>query len=219
MRKRSTKRYDGSTEKGTSQYSSFEDFQACFCYVRVMSDAYEQLRDEVDRLARRLSDRYSIHLECRSGCSGCCRHHLSVFRVEADRIAHAIADLPEETRSAIEARAAEIELKEARGEEVSCPLLVEDRCSIYESRPLICRTQGLPLIYETDEEEQEVDFCPLNFTAPDALDDLDEEHLVPLDAINLRLAMINLDFCLKSGIDGELAGQRIKMNEIINSKK
>jgi len=184
-----------------------------------MSDAYEQLRDEVDRLTRRLSDRYTIHLECRSGCSGCCRHHLSVFRVEADRIARAIADLPEMTREVIAKQAVAVEANEARGEEVSCPLLVEDRCSIYESRPMICRTQGLPLIYETDEEEQEVDFCPFNFTAPDAPDDLDEDHLVPLDAINMRLAMINLDFCLESGVDPKTAGQRVKMSEIIISKK
>lgn len=184
-----------------------------------MNEKYDQLRDQVDRLTRRLSDRYSIYLECRSGCSGCCRHHLSVFRVEADRIARKIAELPEKTRETIADQAAEVELKEARGEEVSCPLLVDDRCSIYESRPLICRTQGLPLIYETDEEEHEVDFCPLNFTAPDALNDLDEDHLVPLDAINLRLAMINLDFCLESGVDPKTAGQRMKMSEIIMSTK
>lgn len=180
-----------------------------------MEQTYQQFIEEVDALADRLSAHYSKHLVCRAGCSGCCQHHLSVFDVEAAVIAAAVSALPGETRRRIEQQAREVEEREQRGEAVACPLLVDDHCSIYESRPLICRTQGLPLLYEADDGEQEVDFCPLNFTAPEATEDLDEARLVPLDALNLKLALINLRYCQENGIDQAHIGERHKMSEII----
>src|SRR6185436_15215063 len=177
--------------------------------------AYQQLIREADQLAARLSARYGAHLVCRAGCSGCCHHHLSVFEVEAAAVREAVAALPRETRERIGQQAREVRELEARGEPVACPLLVDDHCAIYSSRPLICRTQGLPLLIETDDGGQEVDFCPLNFTAPDALDDLDEQHLVPLDELNLKLSLVNLHHCRTQGIPDAQSGQRQRMSDII----
>lgn len=123
--------------------------------------------------------------------------------------------LPESLRARLEQQARETLELEARGESVVCPMLIDDRCSIYESRPLICRTQGLPLLIEAEDGQPEVDFCPLNFTAEDAVDDLDEDHLVPLDDLNLKLALVNLQHCREQGIADELSGQRLPMAEII----
>ncbi|MCW5970439.1 MAG: YkgJ family cysteine cluster protein [Blastocatellales bacterium] len=169
---------------------------------------------ETDRLSAHLSAHYSAHLVCRAGCSACCRHHISVFPVEAAAIAAAVEDLPDEVRARVETQADEVVQREGRGAEAYCPLLVDDRCTIYSARPLICRTQGLPLIYEAEDGEQEVDFCPLNFTAPDAANELDENHLVPLDLLNLRLAAVNLDYCRSQGIP---AGRRIAIAKIVLS--
>ena len=127
----------------------------------------------------------------------------------------AIEALPSNVCAVIEQQAREVIAREAEGQPVACPLLVEDRCSIYESRPLICRTQGLPLLIEAEDGEAEVDFCPLNFTAPGAVDDLEEMHLVPLDDLNLKLALVNLQYCRERGVaDGESIERR-KMSEII----
>jgi uncharacterized protein len=160
-----------------------------------VNETYDTLVARVDALAARFSARYAKHLVCRAGCSGCCHHHLSVFAVEAAAIRRAIEAMPAALRGRVEAQARETDVREARGEPVACPLLVDDRCAIYESRPLICRTQGLPLLLEADDGELEVDFCPLNFSAPDAANDLEETHLVPLERINLQLALVNLQFC------------------------
>ncbi|HEY7180703.1 MAG TPA: YkgJ family cysteine cluster protein [Blastocatellia bacterium] len=169
----------------------------------------------MDRLSAKLQTRYSKRLNCRAGCAGCCHHHLSVFAVEAEETRAAIEALQVPIRARVEEQAREIIKREARGEPAPCPLLIDDRCSIYESRPLICRTQGLPLLIESEDGEQEVDFCPLNFTEPGAIDDLDEDHLVPLDALNLRLALLNLEHCRETGLGDEAGGARIKMAEII----
>jgi uncharacterized protein len=179
--------------------------------------AYRQLVEQVDYLAARLASRYARHLACRAGCSGCCHHHLSVFLVEADAVREAIEALPPEIRSTVVQQAREVAEREADDQPVACPLLVEDRCSIYEARPLICRTQGLPLLIQIEggNGEAEVDFCPLNFTAPDATDDLDENHLVPLDEVNLKLALVNLQHCRQQGIADRESVERQKMSEII----
>jgi Fe-S-cluster containining protein len=180
--------------------------------------AYEQLVQAVDELSAKLSERYRQHLACRAGCSGCCHHHLSVFPVEAAALRKAIDELPTPQRAKIEKQAAETIDREQHGEPVSCPLLVNDRCSVYASRPLICRTQGLPLLIEAEDGELEVDYCPLNFTAPAATDDLDEDHLVPLDGLNLSLAQINLEFCRAHGISDQESGIRPTIAEIILEK-
>ena len=127
----------------------------------------------------------------------------------------AIEASPDKTRTVIERQAREVIERESGNRPVACPLLVDDRCSIYESRPLICRTQGLPLLIEAEDGEAEVDFCPLNFTAPNAVDDLGEAHLVPLDDLNLRLALVNLQHCREQGIADEESMKRRTMSEII----
>lgn len=140
---------------------------------------------------------------------------MSVFAVEAAAIGEAVDALPETLRQRLAQQARDVLGMEARDEPTICPMLVDDRCSIYAARPLICRTQGLPLLLETDDGEAEVDFCPLNFTAEDAVADLDEAHLVPLDELNLKLALLNLQHCREKEIADDASGQRVPMAEII----
>ncbi|MGH9938521.1 MAG: YkgJ family cysteine cluster protein [Blastocatellia bacterium] len=177
--------------------------------------SYKQFMEQVDRGAAKLQERYSKHLVCRAGCSGCCHHHLSVFAVEAEEARAAVEALPAPRRKQVEEQAREVIKREAQGKPVSCPLLIDDRCSIYQSRPLICRTQGLPLLMEAEDGAQEVDFCPLNFTEDGAVGDLDEDHLVPLDALNMRLALLNLRHCRETGLGDEAGGVRAKIADII----
>jgi hypothetical protein len=73
-------------------------------------------------------------------------------------------------------------------------------------------------LIEVEDGEREVDFCPLNFTDAGAVDDLDEEHLVPLDRLNLRLALLNLEHCRETGLGDQASGERAKMADIILNK-
>lgn len=154
---------------------------------------YEELIREVDQLAARLTDYYRAHLACRAGCSGCCRHHLTVFEVEAEPMAAAVRGLEPAIRRLLRRQALAAVDAERCGADVPCPLLVNDRCATYDSRPVICRTQGLPLLLEAEDGHLEVDFCPLNFAAPGATNQLDEEYLVPLEDLNGKLAAANAD--------------------------
>ena len=123
----------------------------------------------------------------------------------------AIEKLPNELKSNLQLQAQKIIQQESRGESVACPLLVDDQCSIYDSRPIICRTQGLPLLYEAEDGNSEVDFCPLNFTDENATDELEENFLVPLDALNVKLSIANLEFCQAHEIE---PNHRIKIADL-----
>lgn len=168
---------------------------------------YQELIWEVDRSVLRLTDHYRAYLVCQVGCSACCLHDLSLFPVEAAAVRTAFLALAEETRTLISGQ--------ARGYPVACPLLVNDRCAIYPDRPLICRTQGLPLLIEADDGERTVDFCPLNFASEEATDCLAESHLLPLEALNTMLVKVNLAFSRENSIERRNAGKRRKVSEIV----
>ncbi len=180
-----------------------------------VSDKYPDFLREVDAKAAQLTAYYRPHLVCRAGCSSCCSHDLSVFEVEAAVVLRALLELPGSLQQRITLQARQAPDLKLKGKEPGCPLLVDDRCAIYEARPVICRTQGLPLLYIADDGNQEVDFCRLNFTLPCATADLDENHLVQLDELNCRLALTYLSYCRDLGLTPGRSGTRRSMSSIV----
>ena len=73
-----------------------------------------------------------------------------------------------------------------------CLFLIDGLCSIYESRPVICRTHGLRLLY-MGADQWELSYCELNFTGRN-VPDLNESNTFPQDRFNSRLFMINREF-------------------------
>ncbi len=176
---------------------------------------YRLFLSDVDNMTARLSAFYARHLVCRVGCSSCCQQDLTLFEVEAAAIHEAIQALGPEICAKVKQQAVDVQKREQRGESPACPLLIEDRCAIYKSRPLICRTQGLPLLFTAEDGQREVDFCPLNFTAHHATDDLDEEHLVPLELLNEDLVKANFRYCRELDLPSASAGTRFSISQII----
>jgi Fe-S-cluster containining protein len=148
---------------------------------------YRQLIAEIDLAVSQLIDKRFINLlHCRPGCASCC----TAFRVlplEAALLRRAVSD-----REAIPATV----------DNDRCRLLLNARCLVYEQRPIICRTQGLPNAYIDETAGKiEVSACPLNFA-----DDypLVHEDLLFLDRFNNRLAELNRRYCRSAGIDPHL---------------
>jgi len=81
----------------------------------------------------------------------------------------------------------------------ACPLLRDGLCVLYASRPVICRTHGLPLLLRLD-GEQRVDCCLKNFKNLH-LADLPGSSLLDLERLNLVLASVNYVFSAARGID------------------
>lgn len=84
---------------------------------------------------------------CRSGCSFCCRSlKVSVSLPEVFLLKFHVNSLPEEASRALRAGIADAysrtranSAEERLRQHESCPLLVDNRCSVYDVRPLSCR--------------------------------------------------------------------------------
>ena len=142
---------------------------------------YLALKSRVDELCSSTARRFDAQISCRPGCDSCCRH-LSVFAVEA-------AALHEAMRAVAEADAALIRQAAAHATlQAPCPLLRNGLCLLYQARPIICRTHGLPLLISRDGESG-VDFCPQNFRE---LSSIPGDAVIDLDRLNATLAAINV---------------------------
>jgi Fe-S-cluster containining protein len=85
---------------------------------------------------------------CRAGCSACCHYTVSVIGEEADRIAARVMLMPEERRAEVLARVREgvrlgldqLDPNERLRRRFPCPLLDGGLCSVYDDRPIACRS-------------------------------------------------------------------------------
>jgi Fe-S-cluster containining protein len=151
---------------------------------RAALEALRELHGEIDREAARLADRHAGRLRCGRGCSACCLDDLRVSAVEAERIREGHPELLETG---------------VPGPIGACAFLDADgACRIYADRPLVCRTQGLPLrVFREDEQDEVVeqrDICPLNLEGGPALDALDESDCWLVGPHELRLMAIDEEF-------------------------
>ena len=124
-----------------------------------------QLSDASVRAAVEGVGRSGGTLSCKAGCGACCRNMVAISEVEARRIREVVAGLPEPKHSRVLARFDEARRRLERAglmpllerpdeltgpeysglaaryfaQQVACPFLEDESCSIYEERPLTCR--------------------------------------------------------------------------------
>jgi hypothetical protein len=152
-----------------------------------MPDEYGALLDKVSAFTDAADERRKSDLVCKAGCDACCQAWLTVSVVEAERVVAHLDALPSEAREQIRARGERELSREADGSKAPrCALLDDDgQCSIYDARPLVCRTQGHALLYprdllakntvRTQLPHGDVTHCPLNYqnALPENTDILD----------------------------------------------
>lgn len=161
---------------------------------------YHQLLAALDAEIVRIGALHAAAISCGPGCASCCRA-FSVLPIEATCLLTAIGSLPTASRERLKRNLAD-------GSD-HCPLLMDDLCSVYGARPVICRTQGLPLAYvDAEREAIEVSACPLNFPDDYAFA---PEDLLFMDGFNARLSELNRLWCLKKGLDPD---RRLPFREI-----
>jgi len=141
---------------------------------------YLKLRNEIDDLALSLEKLHFKHLKCRAGCDLCCMDY-SIFPVEFSYI---LNELKKEKLTLLPAN---------HGKNNACIFLEDHTCSIYEHRPVICRTHGLPLLYMNENNEWELSICELNFTDYD-LNEFTTKNTYPQDRYNSKLFLLNKNF-------------------------
>jgi Fe-S-cluster containining protein len=150
-------------------------------------DAYQRHCDVVDAEFKRVSRIYADRMQCGRGCSMCCSQMFSISLIEASYISRAVKALPDNDRdrlrtAAIGYREAAARMRAGDGEtsevqesvtpmtglRLPCPALVNDACSIYDSRPIICRKWGIPIF--NPKKPLELQACELNFRPGDEVE-------------------------------------------------
>lgn len=144
-----------------------------------------QLRRKVDAHFAAAVARSPHAFRCADGCDACCHVRIGVFAVEAAPIRDALAHLADDdpalrTRVRLQA--------DDPAHAHHCALLVDGRCAVYEQRPMICRSHGLPVLAPDPDAPatMQLDHCPLNFTQQPP----PRASMLRLDAVNQPLALL-----------------------------
>ena len=145
----------------------------------------EAIHRQVDGLVAERTAGLGNLLVCGPGCSSCCQDDLTVLEIEAALIVR---------------RAAPVVRGQVPGPPGACAFLdSRGHCRIYQWRPYVCRTQGLPLRWldpHADQGESR-DICPLNREQLDLrqlpMGDLDEKLCWTLGPWEGRLASLNAE--------------------------
>lgn len=143
-------------------------------------DSYQRILDRADEFFRSVAGAQPQNLQCGRGCSLCCYGLFEIGSGDVPVIVEGLTKLHPMLRRKIIQRAQDImaatahpNLRECSPDEkveffdrtasVACPNLSDSgECMVYESRPLVCRTFGLPV---RDRDDFIGDVCELNFTA------------------------------------------------------
>ena len=141
---------------------------------------YKSLVKEIEQHTDILETIHNKHMKCKNGCDMCCID-FSIFPLEYHYILNEI-----------EKENAKPEL-EGKSKGDICAFLKNHSCTIYEHRPIMCRTHGFPLIYANDDDEYELSACELNFTEFD-FEDFTMENTLPQDKYNSKLFLLNRKF-------------------------
>jgi len=140
---------------------------------------FKLLRDNVDKTCNKLHLIHQHFTKCKKGCDECCMN----FRL-----------LPVEFYSILNSVKKEEIKTNVSGDNEECPFLIDHSCQIYEFRPMICRSHGLPILTMDEEGENwELSFCPLNFES------IDDEYFTmkncfKQDLFNSKLYLLNQAF-------------------------
>ena len=137
---------------------------------------YLKLRNSIDEQSDKLHALHKDHMKCRKGCDHCCMDY-EIFPIEFDHI-----------KKSINNKNIELDSSEDGG----CIFLKGHECQIYEHRPIICRTHGLPLLFMND-EQWELSTCELNFTDFDD-EGFSTENTFLQDQFNSQLFLLNKEF-------------------------
>lgn len=141
---------------------------------------YSLLLKKINLKIRSLEKNHRPYLTCHSGCSSCCKVPRTVLPIEAEYIKNHVK-LDSLSYAKVLANAENSD---------NCPFLIDDLCSIYKYRPIICRTHGLPLLYYFEKSHKKaVTHCDLNFIEHGG--SFREDDILDMETINSELIQIN----------------------------
>jgi Fe-S-cluster containining protein len=149
-------------------------------YTPEIIAALKQFYVALDSHINSIEKKNKARINCKKGCFSCCKDDLEVFGIEAEFIRKNQSEFLKNNSAA------------PRG---ACAFLDEEGgCRIYDSRPFVCRTHGVPIAYLQEDEMGEFelrDICPLNKEGS-PLEDLNADFVFQNNSWEEKLATLQI---------------------------
>ncbi|MEW5822181.1 MAG: YkgJ family cysteine cluster protein [Cyanobacteriota bacterium] len=125
---------------------------------------YEELLHKINDLTTQIKQEYPDQINCKIECCECCNNIFNISIIEGYYLQEGFDKLDQETINIVKDNALSIKeqitFQHKDKIDLKCPLLINNKCVIYDYRPIICRTFGSPML---DEKSGQIATCNLNF--------------------------------------------------------
>lgn len=179
----------------------------------INSETLENYEKYLGNLQNNIIDKFfeeqKAYIKCKMGCSSCCeKGEYPCSELELMYLMKGFNELDEDTKNKIQKNVNAItkELEESLEKLYICPFLIDNCCSVYENRMLICRTHGL-LFYKTNKEGQTTNKIPACV----------EEGLNYSEVYDKETKTISEEKWLNSGIETKPIAHNIDREILINN--
>jgi Fe-S-cluster containining protein len=183
--------------------------------------AQGQVRAHLVKFYRRMDDLVSHaagEIDCKAGCAMCCHYHVMVTATEAFTIAEQINAMSSDRRDEIKrrisgtaARVATMSSAEYMRTNVACALLESGLCSVYEVRPIACRSHhstDVGVCKRTFDDPDSTEFGPLDYQRKLASTAMDNVNLMALHHLGLDSSKYELHASLFTALTNPSALKR-----------
>lgn len=120
-----------------------------------MIEKYEKYLDILEEYLKKFFEQQKPYIFCKAGCSICCeKGHYPVSELELKYLNLGFSMLEDDKKNIVKNQIAELKkgIEDPEGY-YRCPFLIENCCSIYKYRPLICRSYGLLYFIDRDDKQ------------------------------------------------------------------
>jgi Fe-S-cluster containining protein len=130
-------------------------------------EVYETYLKAIEKtFLKRYFEQQKEYLHCKKGCSYCCKNgQYPISQIEFEYLLIGYNALSNDMKEIIKTEISKVKRKRQDNPDkdftYACPFLLNNECSIYEYRPIICRTHGLSffLTDESGKTRNKIPYC------------------------------------------------------------
>lgn len=122
-----------------------------------MIDRYNKYLEIIDTKLNHMFAKQAPFIKCKKGCSYCCKDgEYPMSELEYINLMFCYNTLPNDIKGKINQNIDKL-IEQNKQKFYECPFLIDNACSVYKARPLICRTFGLISYHESGKNK--MPFC------------------------------------------------------------
>ena len=122
-----------------------------------MIHRFNKYLEIIDCRLNNMFQKQAPFLKCKKGCAYCCKEgEYPLSELEYANLMLYYSKLPSEVKGVINSNVRSL-IEKNRKKMYECPFLINNICSVYPARPIICRTFGL--IYYAKDGRKKMPFC------------------------------------------------------------